>query len=179
MYGKRCNLSLNHVTVAKVNKLLRGLKNGKSVSFDGLDNFAVKLAADVIDEPLHYIISLSIMQKTFPVIWKSSKIIPLHKKGSKHEAKNYRPVSILSPLSKIVEKIVFEQVYKYFIKNKIFHPHMHAYRQNRSTCTALLSMYDRWVRAADGGKISGVVLLDLSAAFDLVEPSLLLQKLKV
>ena len=54
MHSKRCKLSLNHVTVAKVNKLLKGLKNGKSVSFDGLDNFSVKLAADIIDKPLHY-----------------------------------------------------------------------------------------------------------------------------
>ena len=70
-------------------------------------------------------------------------------------------------------------VYKYFMVNKIFHPNMHAYRQNRSTCTALLSLYDRWVRAAADGKISGVVLLDLSAAFDLVEPTILMQKLRI
>ena len=110
------------------------------------------------------------MQNTFPVLWKASKIIPVHKKDSRFDPKNYRPVSILSPLSKIAEKIVYEQMYKYFSNNKIFHSNMHGYRQNRSTCTALLSMYDRWVRAAAMGNIRGVVLLDLSAAFDLVEP---------
>ena len=65
MTGKTCKLSLQHVTVAKVNRLLRGLKSGKSSSFDGLDNFSIKLAADIIDRPLHHIISLSIMQKHF------------------------------------------------------------------------------------------------------------------
>ena len=99
--------------------------------------------------------------------------------------KNYRPVSILSPVSKIVEKVVYEQIYEYFTRNNLFHPNLHGYRGNRSTQTALLQMYDRWVRAAHGeghgqqGQLSGVVLLDLSAAFDLVDHSLLLQKLKV
>ena len=108
-----------------------------------------------------------------------SKVIPLHKKNSKLEMKNYRPVAILSPLGKILEKIVYEQVYEYFSKNKIFHPNLHCYRQNRSPQTALLSMYDRWVRAASQGQISGVILLDLSAAFDLVEPGILVEKLKI
>ena len=95
------------------------------------------------------------------------------------EAKNYRPVAILSPFSKILEKISYEQIYDYFTRNKIFHPSLHGYRQHRSTQTALLSMYDRWVRAAAEGQVSGVILLDLSAAFDLVEPELLIQKLRI
>ena len=61
----------------------------------------------------------------------------------------------------------------------LFHPSLHGYRKNRSTQTALLQLYDRWVRAASSGKLSGVVLLDLSAAFDLVDPDLLLQKLRI
>ena len=65
-------------------------------------------------------------------------------------------------------------MYEYFTKNKIFHPNLHGYRQNRSTQTALLAMYDKWVRAATKGQVSGVILLDLSAAFDLVGPELLI-----
>ena len=148
MQNKNCKLAMHHVTVAKVNKLLKKLKNTKSTSIDELDNFCVKLAADVIDKPLHHVITLSILQKRFPSGWKLSKVIPLHKKHSKLEMKNYRPVAILSPLSKILEKIVYKQIYEYFTVNKIFHPNLHGYRQNRSTQTALLSMYDRWVRAA-------------------------------
>ena len=179
MRGKECRLGMKHVPLSKVNKLLRNLKNTKSTSIDELDNYCVKIAADIIDKPLHHVITLSIMQSRFPASWKMSKVIPLHKKNSKLEMKNYRPVAILSPLSKILEKIVYEQVYEYFSKNKIFHPNLHGYRQNRSPQTALLSMYDRWVRAASQGQISGVILLDLSAAFDLVEPGILVEKLKI
>ena len=63
--------------------------------------------------------------------------------------------------------------------NTIFDLNLHAYRQNRSTQTALMTMYDRWVKAAAAGQVSGVVLLDLSAAFDLVDPELLIQKMRI
>ena len=179
MQGKRCSLRLTQVSVGKVNKLLKGLKNSRSTSVDGLDNFCIKISADIIAPVLHHIITLSVNQNRFPESWKYSKVIPLHKKGSKLERKNYRPVAILSPLSKIMEKIVYEQIYQYFSRNKLFHPNLHGYRENRSTQTALLAMYDKWVRAASKGQVSGVILLDLSAAFDLVDPDLLIRKLKI
>ena len=79
MRNKQCKLSLKHVTVLKVNKLLKKLKNSRSTSIDELDNYCVKLAADIIDKPLHHIITLSILQNKFPSSWKVSKVIPLHK----------------------------------------------------------------------------------------------------
>ena len=67
---KHCGLSLSHVQVKRVKELLKNLKTSKSTSIDELDNYAVKVSADVIAEPLYHIITLSILQK----------IIPLHKK---------------------------------------------------------------------------------------------------
>ena len=179
MKNRSCKLYMQHVTVQKVNKLIRGLKSGKCCGIDQIDSYSVKLAADIIDHPLHHTITLSIQQKKFPSSWKWSKIVPLHKKNSRLEKSNYRPVAILSPFSKILEKITYEQIYTYFSRNKLLHPDMHGFRQNRSTCTALLSMYNRWVSAASQGQVSGVVFLDLSSAFDLVSPEILIQKLKI
>ena len=179
MVGKNCKMKLDHVDVPKVLKILKSLSNSRSTGIDELDNFSVKLAAELIAQPIHHIISLSIIQNKFPYSWKYSKVLPLHKKLDKLDRKNYRPVAILSPISKVLEKIVYEQIYNYFTRNHLFHPNLHGYRRNRSTQTALLQMYDRWVRSAHAGQLSGVVLLDLSAAFDLVDPVLLLQKLKV
>ena len=71
------------------------------------------------------------------------------------------------------------EIYNYFTRNFLFHPSLQGYRKHRSTQTALLQMYNRWVQAASNSKLSAVVLLDLSAAFDLVDPDLLLQKLRV
>ena len=98
------------------------------------------------------------------------KVLKIHNKLDKLDRKNY----CSAPIYKVLEKIVYEQIYNYFTKNHLFHPNLHSYQRNRSTQTALPQMYDRWVRSAHTGQLSGVVLLDLSAAFDL-----LLQKLKV
>ena len=179
MRGKKCKLWIQHITVEKVRRLLKSLKNSKSISLDELDNFSVKLSADIIANPLHHIITLSLMDCKFPTSWKFSKVVPLHKKDSRLEMSNYRPVTILSPLSKILEKCMYEQIYQYFSRNNLFSPHLHGYRHHRSTQTALLTMYDSWVRTAAIGQLSGTVFIDLSAAFDLVDHRLLLSKLKI
>ena len=114
MNGKNISLSLRFVTVAKVRKLLSNLKNKTSSSVDQLDNYSVRIAADLIAEPLHHVISLSLMQQKFPSGWKYTKIVPLHKKNSTLHRENYRPVAILSPLSKVLEKVIYEHIYNYF-----------------------------------------------------------------
>ena len=119
------------------------------------------------------------MQQKFQALWKMAKILPLHKKGDVLERKNFRPVSILSPVSKILEKAIYSQLYSYFSTNKIFHSNVMGFRRNRSTESALLQMYDRWVRGAGQGNISGIVVLDLSAAFDLVDSDILIEKLRI
>ena len=179
MENKTCKLSPRHVSVEKVRKLISSLSNSRSSATDELDNYSVKVAGPVIAKPLHHIVTLSLMQERFPTTWKFAKVLPLHKKLSVLERKNYRPVAILSPLSKILEKIIYEQIYSYFTSNKLLHPSLHGYRKNRSTLTALLQMYEQWVQAAHQGKVSGAVLLDLSAAFDLVSPELLVKKLGI
>ena len=179
MKEKQCKLSFSYISVNKVTKLLTSLSNSKCTAMDDLDNYSVKTAAPVIAVPLHHIITLSTMQHRFPSMWKYAKVLPLHKKLDPMQKKNYRPVAILSPLSKVLEKSVYEQLYSYITKNKILHPNVHGYRANRSTQTALLQMYDHWVQAASQGQVSGAVLLDLSAAFDLVPPDILVRKLRI
>ena len=130
MRNKSVSASLKFVTVAKVKRLLKSLKVKMSTSVDQLDNCSVKLVADHVAGPLHHVITLSLMQQKFPSQWKMTKIVPLHKKNSVFKKENYRPVAILSPLSKILEKIVYEQVYSYFENNNLFHPALHGYRQD-------------------------------------------------
>ena len=179
MKDKKCKLKIKHVTVPKILKILKNLKTSRSLGVDELDSYSLKLAAEIIAPSIHHIVTLSIMQQKFPAAWKFAKVLPLHKKLCNLERKNYRPVSILSPLSKVLERVMYEQIYEYFSKNSLFHPNLMGFRKNRSTLTAVLQMYDRWVRGADEGKINGVILLDLSAAFDLVDANILVEKLKI
>ena len=179
MAGRDCKLSMRYVTLNKVLKILKNLKSSKSVGVDELDSYSLKIAAEVIAPSVHHIVSLSIMQRRFPSALKYAKVLPLHKKLCPLQRQSYRPVSILSPLSKVFERVIYEQIYDYFSKFSIFHPNLMGFRKNRSTLTAVLQMYDRWVCGAMDGKINGVILLDLSAAFDLVDINILVQKLKI
>ena len=108
MQNKTCKLFLNHTSVDKIRKLLKNLKNSRSTS--------VKISAEVIAQRLHHIISLSIMQSKFPTSWKYSKVIPLHKKESKLIRKNFSPAAILTPFSKIFEKVDYSGMYRVFKK---------------------------------------------------------------
>ena len=86
---------------------------------------------------------------------------------------------MLPILSKVLEKVVFSQVSKYMEKNSLMHPNHHGFRQIHSTATCLIQLYDRWVEALEERKFTGVCFLDLSAAFDVVNHSLLIKKLSL
>ena len=105
------------------------------------------------------------------------KVVLLHKKDDLLNPKNYRPVGILSVLSKLLERAVFVQMIDYFEANKLLHPNHHGFWANHNTTTALLQMYDTWIEAMDRKEATGVCFLDMSAAFDMVNHSLLLKKL--
>ena len=120
MTGKSCKVSLKHISVEKVQKLLSNLKNRRSTAVDELDNFCVKISSKLIAKPLHHIITLSIIQRIYPTSWKYAKVVPLHKKGCILNKQNYRPVAILSPLGKILDRIAYEQLYSHFSTNNLF-----------------------------------------------------------
>ena len=124
MGDKKCKLGLNFISVSKILKILKKLKSSRSLGIDELDSYSIKIAAELIAEPVHHIVTLSIMQNRFPESWKFAKVLPLHKKGCTLTRKNYRPVSILSPLSKVLERVVDEQLYDHFSKNKLFYQNL-------------------------------------------------------
>ena len=87
-----------------------------------------------------------------------------------------RPISLLPTLSKLLEKIVFDQIQCYFTVNKLTTEFQHAYREEHSTSTAHTQITDDWLREIDDKMIVGAVLLNLSAAFDIIDHDLLLEK---
>ena len=84
-------------------------------------------------------------------------------------------MGLLPILPKTVERAVFQQFIDYLEKNSILHPSHHGFRTAHSTCTALLQMYDTWVEALGEGELSAVTMLDMSAAFDVVDHSILIE----
>ena len=120
------------------------------------------------------------MANKFPTKWKIAKVVPLYKgKGSKLDPKNYRPVAILPILSKVLERAMFQQVVNFMDSNNFYNPNHHAYRSFHSTTTAMLQMYTTWLEALEQGDMAAVCMIDMSAAFDVVDTELLLEKMKL
>lgn len=171
--------SFSQVDRGSVGKILAALPDGKASGMDHLDSRLIRVAAEALSFPIAHLVNLSLLQGIFPEKWKEAKIIPLPKnKRATFTGQNSRPISLLPLLSKVMEKIAFEQVYKYFFSNRLITKYQHAYREGHSTCTALTHMTDNWLEEIDANRLVGAVMLDFSAAFDLIDHKILLQKLE-
>lgn len=166
------------VSEEEVLKLITSLNVSKSTGCDNISAKFVKFGADVICTPLTYIINLSLRKSTVPDDFKLARVVPLFKKGSRSEEGNYRPVSILPVLSKVFERIVFNQLNAYLCINNILYKYQSGFRPSFSTDTALTFLSDKIKLNMDKGLYTGLVLLDLQKAFDTVNHEILLKKLK-
>ena len=160
-------------------KQIQGLATNKATGCDNCPVRLIKLAAPVIVHQLTCLINRSITTGTFPQKWKKAKVTPIHKGGDVSEPSNYRPISVLSIFSKILERAVFDQLYKYMNLNKFLNQYQSGFRPLRSTSTALINITDDWLNSFDNGEITGVVMLDLKKAFDTVDLDILIHKLKL
>ena len=168
------------VTIKEVEEVIENLKPGGGAGVDELPNNVIKAAKSVIKGPLTKIINSAITEGVFPKPWKESILIPLWKhKGDKLEAKSHRPIHILNKLSLCLESVLLKQLTDHWMKWNLISDTQHGYVANRSCTTALTAMYDNWVRQADQGKYVGIYLLDMSSAFELVNPQILQNKLEI
>ena len=173
------NFDLQEVTEKEVKDIFKYMRKTKVCGDDDIPKKILFDCKDIITGPLTHIINLSIKTGYFPTAWKVAKTLPLHKKGSKHIDKNFRPISLLSKTSLILEKVIHKQLTEYFKTNNLFHRNQHGYLKGRSCLSALISVYDKWVRAQNTKQMTGVMGLDLTAAFDLVDSKILVKKLKL
>ena len=103
---------------------------------------------------------------------------PLYKSGDNTDMNNYRPISVLPNLSKLFEKFVYAQIYEYLVKYNMIHVNQSGFRSKHSCVTALTKLVDEILKDMDKGNYTGVLFLDFTKAFDMVNHAILLSKLK-
>nr|CAI5852127.1 unnamed protein product [Callosobruchus analis] len=157
-------------------KHLASIKSN-SIGFDGIEIKFLKLCCPFLLPYLTHIINYCIRNSVYPANWKIAKIIPIPKNKDPQTLKDLRPISILSAPSKILEKILNEQLRSYLLSHAILPDEQAGFRAGHSCCTALLNVTDNILKATDRGEITILVLLDYSKAFDTINHSVLISVL--
>ncbi len=165
-------------TSNEISDIINNLKNTKSCGTDNVPTSVVKLTKDIISEPLCMIFNCSFTTGIFPNILKVSKIIPVHKADSTTNVNNYRPISLLSCFSKVLEKLMYKRLIKFLNANNILYNFQFGFRLKHSTSLALLEATDQIYKSLDESKFFLALYLDLSKAFDTVDLNILMDKLE-
>jgi len=126
-------------------------------------------------EPL-YIKLMQLSTKKMPLIWKTARVIPLHKKGIKTDLNNYRPISNLCSMDKLFEKVVLQEMNRRY--GDLDGHHQHGFKNNHSTSTAILQIQRDIAKSLDDKKLTMLYSCDLSAAFDLLRKRTFFNTLK-
>jgi hypothetical protein len=161
-----------------VGKLIDRMKPKTSCGQDGISNKLLKHIKSEILLPLTLIINQSILSGIFPNKLKIAKVLPIYKKDDECIFSNYRPVSVLSSVSKVFERVLHDQLYNHFVKNNLFFHSQYGFRHRHSTELAALEVIDRIVCSMDKNELPLNIFLDLSKAFDTLGHQILVTKLQ-
>ncbi|CAB4018957.1 Hypothetical predicted protein, partial [Paramuricea clavata] len=169
-------LSNIQLTENEVFKALDGLDPSKACGPAGIPGKVLKMTANIIAPSLCYIYNLSLSQGVVPACWKLANVSPVFKKDDPTLASNYRPISLLSIISKTFERCVYNHCYPHLSPH--FYYLQHGFLRGISTVTQLLHVYQEILDLLAGGKEVDAIHLDLSKAFDRVQHHMLLYKLE-
>ena len=171
------NFVFKEVDENEIKTLISSLCQTKSSGPNSIPTFLLHLLKDDIATPLNKIFNLSLRSGIHPDILKVSKTIPIFKKGSRLLVSNYRPISLLSNLNKILEKIVHTRVYSFLEEFKCIYSLQFGFRKKHSTNHALIQITETIRQALDDKKLACGIFVDLQKAFDTVNHDILIAKL--
>lgn len=166
-----------NVEVQQVIALLQDIDPFTAVGPDGIHPRVLKSCAPVLAYPLTVIFQRSLNEGKLPILWKKSIIIPIHKKGTKCDPLNYRPLSMTSIPCKKLETLIVSELQKYLELHSIISPHQFGFRAGHTTTDQLTMVYDDVSKRVDLGSVVDMIFFDFSKAFDVVSHDILLQKL--
>ena len=157
---------------------LKRLKTNKSSSDDQIPMRFITIAADVISPYLSFLIDFMFSNGLFPSILKIAKVIPIFKSGEKQTVNNYRPISLLSPFSKVIEKIIKVRLLSFIARNDILFQRQSGFRKKFTTMFSIIYSVSDCFDNINDKKYSCAIALDIRKAFDSVNRAILLNKLE-
>ena len=169
---------LQQVEKKTVQRILHSLKANKAA---GLDKIPARLSKDAEAEyapSITYRVNKSISDGIVPDLWKVARVTPLHKSDDKLQVENYRPISVLPVLSKIVETVVHSQLNAHLHYLDFLYQHQYGFRRGHSTEQAITQLNNWVLESMDEGKVTGLLFVDISKAFDCLNHEVLLRKLE-
>ena len=171
------SIYLHPTSTHEINSIIQNNKSKTSLDTDYLNMKLLKISKDYIDLPLSHIFNLCLSSGTFPLKMKLSSIKPIHKKNNINIISNYRPISILSKLSKILEKIIYNRLMQFIQNNNIINTTQYGFLKKHNTTQATLDIYNHIMENKKENKAINTLFLDLSKAFDTIDHSIIISKL--
>ena len=153
------------------------MKTNKSTGPNSIPTHILKISNQIICKPLTYLINLSFSNGIFPDLLKTSNVIPVFRRGEKQNYNNYRPISLTSNLSKLMEKIVHPRLYSFLEKNSLLFERQYGFCNKLSTNHALIDITSKIQTACDKGIFACGVYVDFKKASDTVNHEFLINKL--
>lgn len=172
-------IDFSTITENDILQQLESLDHKSSAGYFGIETCVFKECRFELCKVLALLFNRCLNDSSIPEEWKTSFITPVFKKGAKSNLDNYRPISVVSPISKVFESIIGKQLRSSLEDEGILNPSQFGFRENRSCELALNTMVDDWRLSLDNRKNVLSLFLDLSKAFDTVDHNLLVQVLQL
>ena len=172
------SIFLTPVSDNEVISMLKNLNSSKSCGPSSIATNLLKTHANLLYVPLQLIINASFREGIFPDLLKIANVCPIFKKNDRNKCENYRPISLLSNLSKVFERAMHSRLYKFLSNNESLYHLQFGFREKHSTNHALLSIVEKIRENLDNKTFSCGVFVDLEKAFDTVNHKILLKKLE-